>query len=80
MGLEFEDEIISHIAISKDEKFVDTHDVPPSAPIACVTSSDVCMYASTSKLEARREVGHQEQLLVCLWQHVMSSSKLYHYN
>ena len=47
MDLEFEDEIISRIAISKDEKFVDTHDVPPSAPISLCDQfrcMHVCIY------------------------------------
>ena len=54
MDLEFEDEIISRIAITKDEKFVDTHDVPPSAPISLCDQfrcMHVCIYLKGSSEE-----------------------------
>ena len=46
--------IISRIAISKDEKFVDTHDVPPSAPISLCDQfrcMHVCIYLKGSSEE-----------------------------
>ena len=65
MDLKFEDEIISHITISHDEKFLDSHDVPPSAPISLCNQfgcMHVCIYlkALVECLKPRCVYSHTE--------------------
>lgn len=50
MDSTLEEEILSHIQISKDDRFINPHSVPVSSPVrAFLTSLVVCMSAFTRK-------------------------------